>query len=124
MQQVSAYLRRLRDETGWTQEEAARRAEISSKSVSDWELSNAVPGADNLARLIDVLGGAPEDIHALFTERVLDGKALAESRLRGGPPMPPRVQPNVIDRLKKEVISLFDQAENDATIQPKNPDAS
>ena len=60
---VSMYIRKLRDASGLSQEEAAVRAEISSKTLGRWEkgASEHEPGISNLRRLVNALGGSAKD---------------------------------------------------------------
>jgi transcriptional regulator with XRE-family HTH domain len=80
---VSTYIRKLRDASGLSQEEAAVRADISSKTLGRWEkgVSEHEPGISNLKRLVLALGGSTKDalqllIHDQADEE--DGATAAE----------------------------------------------
>src|SRR5690349_5944386 len=80
---VSTYIRLLRDAAGLSQEEAAARANISSKTLGRWENAESKhePGVSNLKRLVAALGGSVKDalqllIHDQASEE--DGESAAE----------------------------------------------
>ena len=47
---------RLRQNTGWSQEELADRMHVSRQAVSRWELGVTLPDAPNLLKLSDLFG--------------------------------------------------------------------
>lgn len=80
---VSTYIRTLRVASGLSQEEAAVRASISSKTLGRWEkgTEDHEPGVSNLRRLVQALGGSAKDaIRLLVTENATDedGRRAAE----------------------------------------------
>lgn len=73
-QKIGRFLRELRCEKEWTQEQLAERLGISNRSVSRWENGNTMPDFDlllQLARLYDV------DV-----EEILDGERSPEPEQR------------------------------------------
>lgn len=86
MPAISIYLRLLRGATDLSQEEAARRAQISSKTIIRWEQADNEhePGISNLKRLVQVLGGSTKDALQLLVRDDLnedDGRETAEKWL-------------------------------------------
>jgi transcriptional regulator with XRE-family HTH domain len=86
MPAISIYLRLLRGATDLSQEEAAKRADISSKTLGRWEKADNghEPGISNLKRLVQVLGGSTKDALQLLVRDDLnedDGRATAEKWL-------------------------------------------
>ena len=61
MKQFGAYLKRLRDDAGLSQEEAAQRFGMSVKTLSNWENGKRVPDFAKAARYIEMLGGSLEE---------------------------------------------------------------
>jgi len=62
-------LRRLRDDAELTQEELEERSGIDKKQISRYESGRTMPGARNLARLLNAVGATAHD-HALALEAV------------------------------------------------------
>jgi transcriptional regulator with XRE-family HTH domain len=86
MPAISMYLRLLRGATDLSQEEAARRADISAKTLGRWERADNEhePGISNLKRLVQVLGGSTKDALQLLVRDDLnedDGRETAEKWL-------------------------------------------
>lgn len=85
MPAVSVYLRVLRDGRGLTQEQAAVKAGVSTKTVERWEAGKNEPTVSNLKQLVRVLQGSVEDaIFLLLSDdkEAADGRRAAEAWLR------------------------------------------
>jgi transcriptional regulator with XRE-family HTH domain len=61
-QAIGAYFRALREWRGLPQEEVARKLNVSSKQVYNWERGENLPPAPMIARLIALLGGTWDDL--------------------------------------------------------------
>lgn len=110
---VSMYIRKLRDASGLSQEEAAVRAEISSKTLGRWEkgASEHEPGISNLRRLVNALGGSAKDALQLLIHDQADeddGLMAAEMWLALSPEERERVD-SVLDSaiLPDELIEVI-----------------
>jgi transcriptional regulator with XRE-family HTH domain len=68
MQAVGAYFQARRKLLGLTQEEVARRLQVSTKSISEWELGRYYPSSDALAQLIALLQASAEIVQRLMID--------------------------------------------------------
>ena len=66
---ISANVRRLREERGWSQEELAQRSGMSYVQINRLENRHHTPGADRLYNLADALG-VPADSLRQVAENV------------------------------------------------------
>jgi transcriptional regulator with XRE-family HTH domain len=66
MQAVGIYLRDIRGAAGLTQEEAARRGGVSTKTVERWEAGRTEPALTDLAAYVKALHGSVERVVSLL----------------------------------------------------------
>lgn len=57
-------LKALRKKAGLTQEELADRLEVTSKTISNWELGNFIPTVDDVKKLAEALGVSEQQLLA------------------------------------------------------------
>lgn len=114
MPAVSIYLRLLRDASGLSQEAAAARAGISSKTLGRWEKADSdnEPGVSNLKRLVQALGGSAKDAVQLLirddaTEE--DGRVAAEMWLALTPEERERVDSILAGSLPDELARVIEE---------------
>jgi len=66
-------LRRIRIDRGWTQEDLAEAAQLTSTYVGQMERGNKVPSLTVVLKLARGLGVAPAELLAGFTTAILRG---------------------------------------------------
>ena len=59
-----ANLKALRKKSGLTQEELADRLEVTSKTISNWELGSFIPTVDDVKKLAEALGVSEQQLLA------------------------------------------------------------
>jgi len=74
------YLRRLREDRGWTQERLAVEVGVFPTMIGKWESGRIVPEVATIARLAAALGVRPQD----FTELGPEQATLTDLRLWAG----------------------------------------
>lgn len=68
----------LRKESGLTQTELAEKLTVSRQTVSNWELGEAIPSADNLGRLSELYGVSMDYLMSDGAERPTATVAVME----------------------------------------------
>lgn len=75
-----SFLKELREQRGWTQEQLAIATSVFPPMIGKWEREQVVPEARSVARLAEVLGVRPQD----FTSVTLEDSTLVDLRLFAG----------------------------------------
>lgn len=123
MPAISIYLRLLRGATELSQEEAAKRAEISSKTLGRWEKADNghEPGISNLKRLVQVLGGSTKDALQLLVREDLteeDGRRTAERWLALSPDDRQRIDSVLASSSPDELTQIIDELREESHDDP------
>jgi len=53
--EFSTQLKKIRTESGWTQDELAEKLYVSRQAISKWESNESVPDLNNLVKLAEIL---------------------------------------------------------------------
>lgn len=56
-------LRELRIQHGWTQQQLADRIWVTAAAIGAWESGRCFPALRRRARVCEVLGASPQDLH-------------------------------------------------------------
>lgn len=68
MRQAGEYIRQLRREYGWTQQQLAAAVGVDVRSVGRWERGENRPPADHLARMMALLRGSLDHVSGLLSD--------------------------------------------------------
>lgn len=112
MPAVSGYLRVLRDAKGWSQEEAAVRGGVSSKTLGRWEKpnNNHEPGVFGLKKVVQALGGSAKDaVQLLIRDNATEeeGRAAAAAWLALTPQERERVDSILTEVLPEDMKKII-----------------
>lgn len=75
------YIRTLRNGRGLSQEAVARRLDISTKQVSNWERGVNTPNLESLVHLLAVIGGEFSHIKFMFDAGMSEEEAETLARV-------------------------------------------
>lgn len=86
LEDVGELLQRARKSSGLSQEEAAKRAEVSARALTNWETGNVSPKVEDFSRLLAVYGIETLDELCRFVagDEKLNRRAEAIRDLRPG----------------------------------------
>lgn len=73
-------IKELREQTGMTQAELARRLKLTRASVSAWEMGLAVPSAQSIVDLANVFHVTTDTILGVSSSQTLDLSDLTEEQ--------------------------------------------
>ncbi len=111
MEAVAAYIRTIRHARGYTQESLAEAAQTSKSTIERLERAEGELTVQTFARIVAVLGAAPEHVHALTispTATAAEAEAMAEAWVRGASPQAgePSALVGLDSNLRQMVLTL------------------
>lgn len=97
MSAMGAYLKRLREGRGLTQEDVAMALGVASRNIGRWENGKNEPSAEVLFKLLNILRASGDDVQRIYAANQDEHEAvlLAEERLTYQPGKI-TIRPNVV----------------------------
>jgi len=76
-EKIGAFLKKLREEKGWTQEELAEKLYIRRQSISKWEMGKTCPDSENFKMLSKIFNVSTDEL--ISGEYISKQDAIAKS---------------------------------------------